>query len=647
MAIITGTNNPDILTGTTAADTINGLAGDDILYGAGNGADIFNGGAGNDTMIGGVLNDLYYVDSSLDVIVEAAASGYDYVYSSANYVLADNLEYLLLQGAATTGTGNALANTLVGNANANVLTGNDGNDSLYGYAGNDTLNGGSGSDYMAGGVDNDSYIVDSAGDTVYEAAAAGTDTVSAYVNYTLGAEVERLYLYGSAISGTGNALANLLNGNANGNVLNGLDGNDSMYGQAGADSLYGGNGNDYLNGGTENDYLRGDAGVDALYGDAGNDTLLGGTENDALYGGAGADNLDGGTGADTMTGGTENDIYTVDNTGDVVVEAAAAGTDRVNTTLTSYTLGAEVENLYLYAASAANGYGNALDNYIAGNSFVNNLYGYDGNDNLSGQAGADVLSGGNGNDTLSGGTENDSLYGGAGADALDGGAGNDTMVGGTENDTYTVDSVSDIVSELAAQGTDRVNAYVNLGLSANVENLYLYGTATVGAGNALGNLVAGNSNANSLYGYDANDGLYGYDGNDYLVGGTGNDNLYGGIGQDRLVLAERGATNRDFLADFSHADDTIVLRDPIDGSSNSAIAGLQFSGGVLSSSYYFEGAGFSGNAAANLSGIYVDTTTGNIYYNPTSTVAGDSLVIALVGVATATSLDNTDFVYSA
>ena len=39
--------------------------------------------------------------------------------------------------------------------------------------------------------------------------------------------------------------------------------------------------------------------------------------------------LDGGAGNDTMTGGAGNDTYVVDSAGDVVTEAASAGTDTV------------------------------------------------------------------------------------------------------------------------------------------------------------------------------------------------------------------------------------------------------------------------------------------------------------------------------
>jgi hypothetical protein len=99
------------------------------------------------------------------------------------------------------------------------------------------------------------------------------------------------------------------------------------------------------------------------------------------------------------------------------------------------------------------------------------------------------------------------------------------------------------------------------------------------------------------------------------------------------------------MADFSHQYDTIVLSDVIDGITNNSITGLGFTGGVLNAANYFEGAGSTGNGG-EVSGIFNDTATGNIYYNPTTGIPGDSMVICTVGVTTAVSLDNTDFAYS-
>ena len=54
----------------------------------------------------------------------------------------------------------------------------------------------------------------------------------------------------------------------------------------------------------------------------------------------------------------------VDNVGDQVIEAPGGGTDTVRTTLASYALGDDVENLFHTGAGAFHGTGNALDNAI-------------------------------------------------------------------------------------------------------------------------------------------------------------------------------------------------------------------------------------------------------------------------------------------
>jgi Ca2+-binding RTX toxin-like protein len=198
---------------------------------------------------------------------------------------------------------------LYGEADNDTLIGSNGNDSIFGGSGNDSLSGGDGSDSMEGGIGNDIYTVDNIGDVVKEFANEGTDTVKAYISYTLGDNVENLTLDGDrVINGTGNSLNNKITGNKTNNVLDGLGGNDTVSGNGGNDTLWGWYGNDKLFGGDGND---------ALYGEADNDSLDGGKGNDKLSGGSGSDTLLGGAGKDTLTGfgfgSNEYDILTGGN----------------------------------------------------------------------------------------------------------------------------------------------------------------------------------------------------------------------------------------------------------------------------------------------------------------------------------------------
>jgi Ca2+-binding RTX toxin-like protein len=145
------------------------------------------------------------------------------------------------------------------------------------------------------------------------------------------------------------------------------------------------------------------------------------------------------------------------------------------------------------------------------------------------------LSGENGNDNLFGDSGDDTLLGGAGNDTLDGGLGADSLNGGAGNDTYTVDNLSDTITEALNAGTDLVKSSVTWVLTDNLENLTLTGTGTInGTGNSLKNILIGNTVANILSGEDGNDSLIGGSGNDSLFGGVGDDTLDGGAGIDSL-----------------------------------------------------------------------------------------------------------------
>ena len=216
-------------------------------------------------------------------------------------------------------------------------------------------------------------------------------------------------------------------------------------------------------------------------------------------------------GNDTMSGGAGNDSYVVDSTGDRVSESTGAGADTVQTSLLSYTLGANVENLTFTGAGNFRGVGNSMNNSITG---------------------------GNGNDML---------FGNNGDDTFNGGLGNDYLFGGLGNDLFLINSAQDVVSEGINAGTDAVNASLSHTLRSNVENLTLLGTANLdGAGNSLDNIIDGNSGNNSLNGLAGNDILQGQAGNDMLNGGNGNDFLLGGAGND--VYSFTGSFGHDWIA---------------------------------------------------------------------------------------------------
>lgn len=119
--------------------------------------------------------------------------------------------------------------------------------------GSDRLDGGAGADTLVGGTGDDIYYVDNVSDAVVELSGQGFDTVRSSVSHSLASHVDNLMLTGSAVSGTGNDLANLILGNSGNNILDGGAGTDSLRGSAGADTLIGGLGNDLVDGGAGND----------------------------------------------------------------------------------------------------------------------------------------------------------------------------------------------------------------------------------------------------------------------------------------------------------------------------------------------------------------------------------------------------------
>ena len=143
------------------------------------------------------------------------------------------------------------------------------------------------------------------------------------------------------------------------------------------------------------------AGNDILIGNDAANTLNGGNGNDMIYGGLGDDRLEGNRGDDRMEGGAGNDRYIIDSAADVVMEAAGAGQDTIES-FVSYTLSAHVETLRLLGTDNVDGTGTGADEALVGNTADNVLSGMDGFDVITAKAGDDHLIGGAGLDWLVG-----------------------------------------------------------------------------------------------------------------------------------------------------------------------------------------------------------------------------------------------------
>ena len=317
--------------------------------------------------------------------------------------------------------------------------------------------------------------------------------------------------------------------------------------------------------------LVGNSKSDHLYGGDGNDLLEGHGGQDYLQGDAGIDRLDGGEEADRMAGGAGDDFYIVDHLGDEVIEGLNNGTDRIESS-TSFTLGANVEDLTLTGSSDLNGTGNELNNTITGNSGINRL---------DGQGGTDHLIGGDKDDILIGGTgDNDLLEGGAGFDTyiynngdgidqiedsdargkivfngglLQGGISTDggaTYVSLDGTETYVFSGGHLIVNGVLTVNADFESGQFGITLSdlsdmasaelpeqGPVERIW---TGTPGDDDLSSvpfrenHFISAGLGNDYLDGWVGDDQLFGEGGSDYLLGGQGRDALYGGDGLDRL-----------------------------------------------------------------------------------------------------------------
>ncbi|HEY7033866.1 MAG TPA: calcium-binding protein, partial [Thermomicrobiales bacterium] len=419
---------------------------------------------------------------------------------------------------------------------------------------------------MTGTTSDDTFVVDSADDTVSEPVNAGNDTIQSSVSYALRPNVERLVLTGSlnanAWANGSNAISYLV-GNDGNNVFDGpgsflepdgtpvasLDGGSTnafavMSGGKGDDTYYydffkGGQVAENPGEGNDTIFLTHGAGTFTLPANIenafdlngsrdritdGGDSFLGNAlDNRIGYGGSFTNfwyYLDGGPGADTMLGSGGNDVYVVDNAKDRVVESGVYGggdqastADQVVSSVT-YELPANVERLALSGTAAVDGWGNNLDNVLAGNSAPNKLR------------------------------------------------------GGLGDDTYIVDG-TDVIVERPGEGFDTVElhgtgtrTYTPADLPENVEALTL--------GDDVG--------ASQLQGDGGDNWLIGNASNNVISGGAGDDDLRGGGGSDTYL----------FASGFGH--DSIRDDPPVDGS-QAPVNHVVFDASITRDDVYFQGGG--------------------------------------------------------
>lgn len=350
--------------GSPGDDTLYGGAGNDRLYGDDAlddetpGNDFLYGGDGNDTLSGGLGTNYFDGGTGYDILnlsdnddsglPGSGAVVVDMVAQTVTRVDNSNDSFINMEGVETT----SYNDVVYGDSGNNRIDTAGGNDTVYGGGGDDTLDGGTGTDSMTGGLGNDIYIVDVTTDIIVEAAGGGTDLLQSSVTLTLGAEVENVTLTGSgSLSGTGNALANLMNGNAGANSLSGLAGNDSLSGLGGNDTLLGGDGDDLLDGGAGTDMFTGGTGADHFVfnaASAGTDTIADFNQLDG-----GADEFDVlefqgflvgsfaylGTGA--FSGGSDNSEARVSGN-QVLVDTDGNGVTNITITLTGLTNASQI-----------------------------------------------------------------------------------------------------------------------------------------------------------------------------------------------------------------------------------------------------------------------------------------------------------------
>lgn len=150
MAVINGTNFPDVIPITETQAALDSLAGNDVISGL-DSNDIIRGYNGDDRILGGNDNDRLFGNQGVDTL-EGESGDDELLGGAGNDLLLGGLGNDLLFG-------NMDSDQLYGGSGGDELYGGKGNDLLFGEDGDDVLSGDLGTDTMRGGQGNDTFVI--------------------------------------------------------------------------------------------------------------------------------------------------------------------------------------------------------------------------------------------------------------------------------------------------------------------------------------------------------------------------------------------------------------------------------------------------------------------------------------------------------
>ncbi len=389
-----------------------------------------------------------------------------------------------------------------------------------------------------------------------------SNTIESNISATLTRGANNLTLLGMEnISGTGDALNNVINGNKGNNILSGGDGADTLSGGDGNDTLIGGNGNDTIIGGNGADtaqfaavlanYVVTYSGANQTYTFYGNDgavdtvtsvenfNFADGTLKSAQLNIAAAAPLRTASISTISPSLVEGNSGTTTFTFEVSLNAAAYQTLNLAWMLTGVSpqatnsidfAGATSGNLVFMAKDTTK----IIQINVVGDTVLetNETFQISLSTSSAGLViGTAVATAMILNDDVSGpniilGTSNDdySLIGTAGVDQIGGLAGNDIVNGGAGADVLDGGTGMDFVDYRNSSAAVSVSLETGIGLGGDAQ------------GDSVVNFeyLLGSSYADTIVGNSANNVLYGEGGVDNISGGLGNDTLDGGAGADML-----------------------------------------------------------------------------------------------------------------